>query len=267
MQIADYRLDGDSKLKPDRWRANDDAGVDRDDAEAAMPELHRRMLDLQERLYAGRQHSLLIVLQGRDAAGKDGTIKHVMGGFNPLGTRVHAFKAPNELERAHDFLWRIHHNVPEAGHVAIFNRSHYEDILVPAVKGGVPTELLERRHPHIRHFEANLVDAGVTIIKCFLHISREEQRGRLQERLDRADKRWKFDPTDLKARADWDLYGAAYETIFRETSTKDAPWYVIPADRKWFRNYLVGTIVVETLEALKLRYPDPPVGLEDLKIE
>jgi PPK2 family polyphosphate:nucleotide phosphotransferase len=267
MDIADFRLDSDKKLKLDRWRPNDNGDVDRDTAEAAMPELHRRMLDLQERLYAGRQHSLMIVLQGRDASGKDGTIKHVMGGFNPLGTRVHAFKAPNELERSHDFLWRIHHNVPEAGHVAIFNRSHYEDILVPAVKGGVDPSLLERRHEHIRNFEALLVDAGVTIIKCFLHISREEQRERLQERLDNAEKRWKFDPADLKARADWDLYGAAYEGIFRHTSTRQAPWYVVPADRKWFRNYLVANIVVETLEQMDLKYPPPPEGLEHLTIE
>lgn len=267
MDIADFRLDGDKNIKLERWRPDDATAVARDIAEAAMPELQRRMLDLQERLYAGRQHGLMIVLQGRDASGKDGTIKHVIGGFNPLGTRVHAFKAPNELERAHDFLWRIHHNVPEAGHVAIFNRSHYEDILVPAVKGGIDSELLERRHEHIRNFEANLVDAGVMIIKCFLHISRDEQRERLQARLDNAEKRWKFDPADLKARADWDLYGAAYEGIFRHTSTKQAPWYIIPADRKWFRNYLVANIVVETLDAMKLKYPPPPEGLDHLKIE
>lgn len=267
MDIADFRLDGEKKIKLDRWRPNDDGGVDRATAEAAMPELHRRMLDLQERLYAGRERSLMIILQGRDASGKDGTIKHVMGGFNPLGTRVHAFKAPNELERAHDFLWRIHHNVPEAGHVAIFNRSHYEDILVPAVKGSVDHGLLERRHEHIRNFEALLVDAGVEIIKCFLHISRDEQRERLQERLDNAEKRWKFDPADLQARADWDLYGAAYEGIFRHTSTEQAPWYVVPADRKWFRNYLVANIVVATLERMDLRYPPPPAGLEHLRID
>ncbi len=267
MDIADYRLDGEKKVKLERWSPADDGGQDREAAEAAMPALHKRMLDLQERLYAGREHSLLIILQGRDASGKDGTIKHVMGGFNPLGTRVHAFKAPNELERAHDFLWRVHHNVPEAGQVAIFNRSHYEDILVPAVQGGLKSALIERRHEHIRNFEAMLADANVTIIKCFLHISRGEQRERLQERLDNAEKRWKFDPADLKARADWDLYSEAYEGILRHTSAKHAPWYVIPADRKWFRNYLVATIVVDTLAAMKLRYPEPPAGLEHLHIE
>ena len=266
MDIADYRLDDEDKVKLSRWEPGDDGGVKRDDAEAAMPELLDKMLDLQERLYAGRKRSLLIVLQGRDASGKDGTIKHVMGGFNPLGTRVHAFKAPNELERAHDFLWRIHHNVPEAGHVAIFNRSHYEDVLVPQVRGLIDADAIDRRLEHIRGFEALLADSGVVIIKCFLHVGKDEQRERLQERLDNAEKRWKFDPADLQARAEWDLFGASYEGIFRRTATKEAPWYVIPADRKWFRNYLVAHIVVRTLEKLKLRYPDPPAGLEHTKI-
>ncbi|MBA3546129.1 MAG: polyphosphate kinase 2 family protein [Nannocystis sp.] len=267
MNIDDYCIDGDSKVKLERWRPDDAGEVERDDAEAAMPKLLGKMLDLQERLYASRERSLLIVLQGRDAAGKDGTIKHVMGGFNPLGTRVHAFKAPNELERAHDFLWRIHHNVPETGHVAIFNRSHYEDILVPVVRGMFTPELIERRHEHIRSFEALLADAGVVIIKLFLHISKDEQRERLQERLDQPDKRWKFDPADLQARADWDKYGEAYERLMRKTSTPAAPWYIIPADRKWFRNYLVAQIVVNTLEGLKLGYPAPPKGLDHIRIE
>ena len=266
MKLDDYRLDGDDKVKLTRWRSDDDGGVERAAAEAAMPGLLAQMLDLQERLYAGRKRSVLIVLQGRDAAGKDGTIKHVMGGFNPLGTRVHPFKAPSEVERAHDFLWRIHMLTPEAGHVTIFNRSHYEDILVPGIRGLVPDAKLDGRHDHIRDFEALLVDAGVVIIKCFLHISKDEQRERLQERLDNPEKRWKFDPADLQARADWDKFTAAYEKIFRRTSTPAAPWYVIPADRKWFRNYLVAQIVVQTLEELKLGYPKPPPGLEHTKI-
>jgi len=267
MKIDDYRIDGDDRVKLERWRPDDAADVERAAAEAAMPGLLAQMLDLQERLYAGRERSLLIVLQGRDAAGKDGTIKHVMGGFNPLGTVVHAFKAPNELERAHDFLWRVHHRVPEAGHVVIFNRSHYEDILVPTVRGMFTPAVIDRRYEHIRGFEALLADAGVVIIKLFLHISRGEQRERLQERLDQPDKRWKFDPADLQARAAWDQYGATYERILRKTATPAAPWYVIPADRKWFRNYLVAQIVVETLSALKLGYPAPPPGLEHIRIE
>ena len=267
MQIDDYRLDSDDKVKLSRWRSDDDGHVTRAEAEAAMPGLLARMLDLQERLYAGRKRSLLIVLQGRDAAGKDGTIKHVMGGFNPLGTRVHPFKAPNEVERAHDFLWRIHMLTPEAGHVTIFNRSHYEDILVPGVRGWLDEDALERRHEHIRRFESLLVDSGVAVLKFFLHVGKDEQRERLQARLDDPEKRWKFDPADLTARAEWDIYSALYERIFKRTSTPEAPWYVIPADRKWFRNYLVAHVVVDTLERMNLRYPDPPEGLEHHRID
>lgn len=267
MKLDDYRLDGDDKVKLTRWRSDDDGGVERAAAEAAMPGLLAQMLDLQERLYAGRKRSVLIVLQGRDAAGKDGTIKHVMGGFNPLGTRVHPFKAPSEVERAHDFLWRIHSLTPEAGHVTIFNRSHYEDILVPGVRGWLDEDALERRHQHVRNFEALLVDSGVAVLKFFLHIGKDEQRARLQERLDDPDKRWKFDPADLTARAEWDLYSALYERIFKCSATPETPWYVIPADRKWFRNYLVAQIVVHTLEGMKLRYPEPPAGLEHHRID
>lgn len=264
---GDYRIESEDRAKLARFDPEDDGGLERDAAEAAMPDLLARMLDLQERLFAARKRSLLIVLQGRDAAGKDGTIKHVMGGFNPLGTRVIAFKAPSELERSHDFLWRVHAVVPPAGHVTIFNRSHYEDVLVPGVKGLLSRKQLAWRHEHIRNFEALLGDAGTAIIKCFLHISRGEQRGRLQARLDDPDKRWKFDPADLQARVDWDRYTELYEDILARTSTDEAPWYVVPADRKWFRNYLVATIVVRTLEAMKLSYPDPPPGLEGTTID
>jgi PPK2 family polyphosphate:nucleotide phosphotransferase len=266
VKIDDYRIDGD-KVRLSRFDPGDDGGLKRPDAEAAMPDLLDRMLDLQERLFAGRTHALLIVLQGRDAAGKDGTIKHVMGGFNPLGTRVVAFKAPSELERSHDFLWRVHACTPPLGHVAIFNRSHYEDVLVPAIKGSLTGRQLAARHEHIRGFEAVLDDAGVAVLKLFLHISKDEQRERLQQRLDSPEKRWKFDPSDLQARAEWDRYTDLYEAVLARTATADAPWYVIPADRKWFRNYLVASIVVRTLEGMKLRYPDPPPGLDGVTID
>ena len=264
---GDYRIDPDERTRLSRFDPDDHADCERADAETAMQGLHDRMLDLQERLFAGRARSLLIVLQGRDAAGKDGTIKHVMGGFNPLGTRVVAFKAPNELERSHDFLWRVHAVVPPAGHVAIFNRSHYEDVLVPGVHGRFSAKQITARLDHIRNFEATLADHGTAILKFFLHISKREQRERLQARLDDPEKRWKFDPADLDARAAWDRYTDLYETILAHTSTAEAPWYVIPADRKWFRNYLVANIVVRALEAMKLSYPDPPPGLAGLTIE
>jgi PPK2 family polyphosphate:nucleotide phosphotransferase len=264
--LEDHRLTGQSAVDLGRWPTDDDGGLTRAAAEAAMPGLLERMLDLQERLYAGRTRSLLIVLQGRDASGKDGTIKRVMGGFNPLGTRVVAFKAPHELERAHDFLWRVHANVPPAGHVTIFNRSHYEDVLVPGVRGDLGKSALARRHEHIRNFEALLVDAGTMVLKFFLHIGRDEQRERLQERLDDPDKRWKFDPADLQAREQWDRYTKIYRGIFEATATPDAPWFVIPADRKWYRNYLVARVVVQSLESMDLQYPPTPPGFEHLRI-
>lgn len=257
MDLDDYRIDG----KLSRYRSDDDGDLERAHAEAELPELLAQMNDLQERLYAGRERSLLIVLQGRDASGKDGTIRHVVGGFNPLGISVVAFKAPSELERSHDFLWRIHQHAPAAGHVAIFNRSHYEDILVPTAQRLAPSEHIEARYDLINAFEATLAHGGTGVLKLFLHISKDEQRGRLQERLDRPDKHWKFDPKDLQARADWDRYTAVYEQIFRRTSTKECPWYVVPADRKWFRNYLVARLVVRTLERMDLQYPPAPPGL------
>lgn len=266
MDLDDYRVREDGKVKLASFRTDDDGGLARDAADAELPGLLARMLDLQERLYAERKRSLLIVLQGRDAAGKDGTIKHVAGGFNPLGIHVVAFKAPNELERAHDFLWRVHHFVPPAGHVAIFNRSHYEDILVPTVQKLLPASVLAPRHDHIRNFERMLVDAGTCVLKFFLHISKAEQRERLQERLDNPDKHWKFDPRDLDARAAWDQYTDVYEQIFERTSTREAPWYIVPADRKWFRNYLVARVVVRALEKMDLQYPDAPPGLAGTKI-
>ncbi len=267
VKLDEYRIDSADRAKLSRFEPDDHGGLERAAAEAAMPGLLERMIDLQERLFAGRTRSLLIVLQGRDASGKDGTIKHVMGGFNPLGTRVVAFKSPSELERSHDFLWRVHAVVPPAGQVAIFNRSHYEDVLVPGVHGQLSRKQLAYRHEHIRSFEALLADAGTAIIKCFLHISKREQRERLQARLDDPEKRWKFDPADLDARAAWDRYTELYEGILEKTSTDEAPWYVIPADRKWVRNYLVAQIVVRTLEAMKLGYPDPPPGLDGVTID
>ncbi|MCY0992859.1 polyphosphate kinase 2 family protein [Nannocystis sp. ILAH1] len=261
MDLDDYRVRGAGGAKLSGYEPDDNGGLERSEAEAELPGLLSRMQDLQERLYAERTRSLLLILQGRDASGKDGTIKHVAGGFNPLGTHVMAFKAPNELERSHDFLWRIHHHVPPAGQVAIFNRSHYEDILVPTVEKLLPKHVVEPRYDHVRRFEELLHDAGTCVLKFFLHISKDEQRKRLQERLDSPDKHWKFDPHDLKARAAWDDFTGVYQQIFVRTSSDDAPWYIIPADRKWFRNYLVARIVVRTLERMDLEYPKSPPGL------
>jgi len=220
--------------------------------------MHARLLDLQERLWAEHRRSLLVILQGIDAAGKDGTISHVFQGVNPLGTRVAAFKAPTSTELEHDFLWRIHAEVPSAGEIGIFNRSQYEDVLVPYVHGQISKDERNRRIIHINEFESLLTDSGTTIVKFFLHISKDEQRERLQERLDIPSKRWKMQLADLDERALWDNYQEAFEMMLEHTSTEVAPWQIVPADHKWYRNYVVSTILIDVLENMNPQHPDVP---------
>jgi PPK2 family polyphosphate:nucleotide phosphotransferase len=224
-----------------------------------------RLTDLQERLWAERKHKLLIVLQGLDGSGKGGTIEHVMGALSPLGCTVHSFKVPTEIERAHDFLWRIHLRTPGTGEIAIFDRSHYEDVLVVRVEGLAPEERWRARYDQINAFEGLLAADGTTIRKFYLHIGRDEQRERLQARVDDPRKQWKFRMGDLATRARWDEYQAAYREALERCSTDAAPWYVIPADRKWFRNLAVARILAETLEHLDPQFPPPeepiPEGL------
>lgn len=230
----------------------------RKDAEEATEPLHATLLDLQERLWAEHRRSLLVVLQGIDASGKDGTVSHVFRGVNPLGTKAFAFKVPTTTEAAHDFLWRVHAVMPAAGEIGILNRSHYEDVIVPFIHGTMDRDERERRFGHINDFEHLLVDEGTTIVKIFLHVSRDEQRARLQERLDEPSKRWKMDLSDLKERALWDDYRGAYEDMLSSTSTSHAPWHVVPADHKWYRNYVVSTILIEVLGEMDPRHPDVP---------
>lgn len=211
--------------------------------------------ELQEVLYAEGERKVLLVLQGTDTAGKDGTIRHVFQNCDPLGIRVAAFKAPSENELARDYLWRIHQQVPRKGELVIFNRSHYEDVLITKVRGWISAEEEERRFKQINDFERLLSETGTTIIKCFLHISKEEQRERLQERLDRKDKNWKFNPGDLDDRALWDDYQKQYERVLNATSTDHAPWYVIPADSKSSRNLVIIQLLIHTLKSMDLRYP------------
>ncbi|HWG86118.1 MAG TPA: polyphosphate kinase 2 family protein [Deinococcales bacterium] len=228
-----------------------------------------RIAELQERLYASRARSLLVVLQAMDTGGKDGTIKNVFAGVNPQGVIITSFKAPTYEELAHDFLWRVHARTPARGMIGVFNRSHYEDVLVTRVHGLVSDDEARRRFASIRDFERLLCESGTTLVKFFLHISREEQRERLQARIDEPDKRWKFDSNDLVERRHWDEYQRYYEEAINATSEEHAPWYVVPADHKWYRNLVVSQVLVETLEALKLSFPPTPVGIDfdKLKVE
>lgn len=222
--------------------------------------IQARLAQLQELLYAGHEWKLLIVLQGMDTSGKDGTIRHVMGGFNPSGTRVASFRKPTIDELDHDYLWRVHRQVPAKGEVVVFNRSHYEDVLVVRVHSLVPKAVWNRRYDQIRYFEQTLSEEGCIILKFFLHISKDEQRKRLQARLDDPTKRWKFQPGDLEERALWSDYWKAYEAALSKTSTEEAPWYVVPANQKWYRNYIVGSVIVDALERLEMKYPDPDLS-------
>jgi PPK2 family polyphosphate:nucleotide phosphotransferase len=213
---------------------------------------------LQERLYAEEERAFLIVLQGIDAAGKDGIVRHVMRGTNPSGVRVYSFKQPSSDEQAHDFLWRYHQATPAQGMVHVFNRSHYEDVIVVRVKGLVPEELWRSRYDSINDFERMLAREGTTIVKFLLHISKEEQLDKFRERLERTDKYWKWSDNDIKERERWDEYQRAFADAVRATSTAWAPWYVIPADHRWYRNYVVARVLAGTLAALDPDYPAPP---------
>ncbi|MCU1452551.1 MAG: UDP-galactose-lipid carrier transferase [Acidimicrobiales bacterium] len=234
---------------------------------AQLPALSERLADLQGRLWAEGQRSLLVVLQALDAAGKDGTVKHVFSGLNPMGVHAVAFQQPGDEELAHDFLWRVHREAPRRGQVGIFNRSHYEDVLVVRVRDLVPPKVWRSRYRTIRHFEQGLVSEGTTVVKIFLHISREEQARRFRQRLADPAKRWKFSAADLEVRTKWDDYMAAYHDAISKTAEPDAPWYVVPADRKWYRNWAVSRILIETLEELDPQYPPEAPGLDQLVIE
>ena len=224
-----------------------------------------RLTHLQYVLYAEKKHAVLVVLQGIDAAGKDGTCWHVLTAMNPQGTTVTGFKQPSEEERAHDFLWRINRHTPALGQVTVFNRSHYEDVLVVRVHKLVPREVWSRRYTQINDFETRLVDHGTTIIKFFLYISPEEQLERFRQRLDDPHRQWKISDADYKERAYWDQYIAAYEDMLQKCSTSYAPWYVIPSNHKWFRNLAVSQIIADTLEDLGMRMPKPTVDLETIR--
>lgn len=265
--MKEYRVKPGTKLRLARFDPDDaghfrksEAGKAR--ARAATAECIAQLGNLQERLYADASRALLIVLQGMDTSGKDGTIRNVMSGVNPQGCRVASFKAPTRLELAHDFLWRVHWEVPAKGHIGIFNRSHYEDVLVTRVHDDISAREVKRRWRHINEFEALLHESGTKVLKFFLYISKEEQRERLQKRIQNPDKRWKFNLGDLEERKLWDRYMAAFEDVISATSTDHAPWYIVPANRKWYRDLVVAGTVVGALEEMKLACPKPPADID-----
>lgn len=242
------------KLDPDdhsAWEGSKEEGKQR------LVELRKELAGLQELLYAEGKHRVLVVLQAMDTGGKDGTIRSVFEGVNPQGVRVASFKAPTPIELAHDYLWRIHPQVPGKGELVVFNRSHYEDVLVVRVHNLAPRPVWRRRYRHIVDFERMLADEGVTILKFFLHISADEQKKRLLERIEKPEKRWKFNPGDLEERKLWDTYMNAYSEALRRTSTKSAPWYAVPANSNWYRNLVVLSVLVDQLKKLKMKYPSP----------
>jgi len=257
LDTTPYLVKPGSRINLGDIPSRDDGGLDKDEGKQRFDDLTGRLEDLQELMYAEGKHKLLVVLQAMDAAGKDSTVRHVFGPLNPAGVRVTSFKAPSKEELAHDYLWRIHQHAPATGQIAVFNRSHYEDVLIVRVKGFAPEHVWRKRYEHINAFEQMLADEGTTILKFYLHISKDYQKQRLQRRLDRPDKHWKFNPDDLKERARWETYGEAFNDALSRCSTEAAPWYVIPSERRWFRNLLIAQIVADRLEALNMKYPEP----------
>lgn len=247
------------------WDPGETFGKNRDDE--ALEKTLRRLRELQHLLYADKRHSLLVVLQGLDASGKDGTIRHVMSGVNPQGCDVTSFKAPTADELARDYLWRIHRAVPPRGNIGIFNRSHYEDVLIARVHKLVPKSVWRHRYRQINEMERMLTENGVTILKFFLHISKEEQRKRFEARIRDSSRNWKLSLPDFEERKHWDNYTQAYEDALHKCSTDEAPWYIIPADRKWIRNYLVAELVVGALDSMRLKYPPPSVDITQVVLD
>lgn len=263
----DYCVKPGDKVDLAKIKTDDDGGLSKKDAEEKFESLRQKLIDLHELMYAQGKLALLVVFQAMDTGGKDSTIRAIFSGVNPQGCIVTNFKAPSTLERSHDFLWRIHRAVPKRGDIGIFNRSHYEDVLIVRVKKLVEEKRWKARYEQINQFEELLHDEGVIVRKFYLHISKDYQKERLQKRLDNPKKHWKFDPADLVERARWDDYQKAYEDALSKCSTKHAPWYVIPAQTRWYRDLLVAQVLVDTLESLEMKYPTPTFDPSQIKIE
>ncbi len=269
-KIDKYRVKQGEKISLKDFDTDDKSlfkNFAKEEGKSKLLELNEELEYLQELMFAEGKQKVLIVLQATDTGGKDGTIRHVFEGVNPAGVRVAPFKKPTEEELAHDYLWRIHKQTPRSGEIVIFNRSHYESVLVERVKNIAPKKVWSKRYKHIKDFEKLLTDEGTTILKFYLHISKDEQKARLQERLDRPEKNWKFNPGDLEDRKLWDEYQAAFEDMLNKTSTNNAPWYIIPANRKWYRNLIISTVIIETLKSLNMQFPPAPEGIKDIVVE
>ena len=264
-----YRIQPGQKVDLSHWDPSDKSifPMGKKVGKEHLKELNGELEALQELLYAEGKHKVLIVLQAMDTGGKDGTIRHVFEGVNPQGVKVASFKAPTRKELAHDYLWRIHKHTPGKGEIVIFNRSHYEDVLVVRVHNLAPEAVWSKRYEHINAFEKTLADEGTTILKFYLHIDKDEQKERLQDRLDEPNKNWKFSLGDLEERKLWGQYTEAFEAALENTSTAYAPWYVIPANRKWYRNLVISTIIIEKLKSLNMSFPKPEDDLSGVVIE
>ncbi|MFN8382960.1 MAG: polyphosphate kinase 2 family protein [Anaerolineales bacterium] len=267
--MKQYLVKPETKVKLSKWDPNDtgDFKGGKEEGLAKLEKLNGKLEVLQELLFAEHKHKVLVVLQAMDTGGKDGAIRRVFDRVNPAGVRVVSFKAPTPEELDHDYLWRVHKVVPVKGELVIFNRSHYEDVLVVRVHNYVPPEVWGKRFDQINEFERNLADNGTTILKFFLHIDLDEQKERLQARLDDPTKRWKFRLGDLEERKLWPEYMKAFEDVLSKTSTEYAPWYIVPANRKWFRDLVISSVLVDTLEGLKMKYPESEENLDGVVIE
>jgi PPK2 family polyphosphate:nucleotide phosphotransferase len=262
-----YRIPPKTKVDLNHFETRYEGEIEKKAGKDLLKEHNKTLRDLQELLYAEHKQKILIVLQGIDTAGKDSTIEHVFGDVNPQGTKVANFKVPTPRELAHDYLWRVHQHTPGSGEIVIFNRSHYEDVLVVRVHSLVPKSVWEKRYTHINAFEKLLADEGTTILKFFLYIDKKTQAERFLARLDRPHKRWKFNPGDLDERKHWNDYIAAYEDMLSKTSTDYAPWYVIPSDRKWYRNLVVASVIVDKLKSLNMQVPEEVPDIDQYRYQ
>ena len=264
MEYKKYLVSGKDKIHLKDFDPNDSSEFNgkKKAGEEALIEINKEIETLQEQMFAEGKRRLIVLVQAMDTAGKDGIIRHVFEGVNPSGVRVAAFKAPSAVELSHDYLWRVHAQTPGKGEIVIFNRSHYEDVLVVRVRNLAPKEVWSKRYDHIKNFEKMLTDEGTTILKLFLNIDLQEQAQRFLARVEDPTKTWKFNPGDLEERKLWPQYMEAYEDVLNKTSTDYAPWYVIPSNKKWYRNLLVANILRDTLKGFKMSYPEPPADLE-----